>query len=220
MTTGGVPGAPELTEQQIRAGSRGKQPCTTPYVAARNAPWCGGDQASGSRRRPPRSSTGSLMDDRGRSQCWRAVRHLFGGRRVQRPTTSRRRAASLAGGADVLRKKRRDDRRAGAPATRSASRPASRSRFGTDSGILPARPQTPGSSPTRCAVGQSPIEAIRSATLLCGRDDRLVRPRRRPSRPGCFADLVGLKGNPLDDVTLLESVDFVMAGGRVVVRDS
>jgi imidazolonepropionase-like amidohydrolase len=35
--------------------------------------------------------------------------------------------------------------------------------------------------------------------------------------PGRFADLIAVSGDPTADVTLLESVPFVMKGGEVVV---
>ena len=35
---------------------------------------------------------------------------------------------------------------------------------------------------------------------------------------GKFADLVAVKGNPLDDIGLLQNISFVMKGG-VVVKD-
>ena len=33
--------------------------------------------------------------------------------------------------------------------------------------------------------------------------------------PGAFADLVGVTGDPLEDISVLESTDFVMKGGVV-----
>ena len=35
--------------------------------------------------------------------------------------------------------------------------------------------------------------------------------------PGKLADIVAVKGDPLEDVKVLEDVRFVMQGGRVVV---
>jgi imidazolonepropionase-like amidohydrolase len=35
-------------------------------------------------------------------------------------------------------------------------------------------------------------------------------------KPGFFADIVAVPGNPLDDITAVERVSFVMKGGAVV----
>jgi len=35
-------------------------------------------------------------------------------------------------------------------------------------------------------------------------------------KPGYFADIVAVLGNPLDDITAVEHVSFVMKGGAVV----
>jgi len=34
-------------------------------------------------------------------------------------------------------------------------------------------------------------------------------------KPGYFADIIAVKGNPLDDITLLQNVLFVMKEGKV-----
>ena len=86
--------------------------------------------------------------------------------------------------------------------------------FGTDSGIYPH-----GWNARQFAYhvqwGQSPLDAIRSATLhaaeLLRWDDRIGR-----VAPGYLADLVAVDGNPLDNVRLLEDVRFVMARGAVL----
>ena len=88
--------------------------------------------------------------------------------------------------------------------------------YGTDSGIYPH-----GLNARQFAYhvrhGQTPVEAIRSATLhaaeLMGWSDRIGR-----VEPGLFADLVGVAGDPTRDVRLLEDVRFVMKGGAVVRR--
>ncbi|MCH7546442.1 MAG: amidohydrolase family protein [Planctomycetes bacterium] len=84
--------------------------------------------------------------------------------------------------------------------------------FGTDAAVYPH-----GDNAREFAVyvkqGMSPIEAIRSATIhaadLLGVDDRGV------IAEGKLADIIGVAGNPLEDVTLLENVRFVMKGGKV-----
>ena len=35
-------------------------------------------------------------------------------------------------------------------------------------------------------------------------------------KPGYYADIVAVPGNPLDDITAVEHVSFVMKGGAVV----
>jgi len=62
--------------------------------------------------------------------------------------------------------------------------------------------------------GQSPIEALRSATILAaellGMQDRIGS-----IAPGKLADLVAVGRNPLEDVSSLEHVTFVMKEGVV-----
>jgi imidazolonepropionase-like amidohydrolase len=85
--------------------------------------------------------------------------------------------------------------------------------YGTDAGVYPH-----GLNAREFAVlvahGMAPIDAIRSATIhaaeLLGVDDR------GELAAGKFADVIAVRGNPLDDVRLLESVVFVMKGGAVV----
>jgi imidazolonepropionase-like amidohydrolase len=85
--------------------------------------------------------------------------------------------------------------------------------FGTDAGIYPH-----GDNAKQFAFmvkwGMTPAAAIRAATSsaaeLLGRKDVGVL------APGRYADLVAVKGDPLQDVTVLEHVDVVMKGGSVV----
>jgi len=66
--------------------------------------------------------------------------------------------------------------------------------------------------------GMTPMQAIQSATWnaadLLGWRDRVGA-----IKPGLYADLVAVKGDPLKDVSELEHVDFVMKGGRVDKAD-
>ncbi len=85
--------------------------------------------------------------------------------------------------------------------------------FGTDASVYPH-----GLNARQFAwqvrYGQTPMEAIRSATVsasdLIGRDNDAGS-----LEPGRRADLIAVKGDPLADVRVLESVAFVMKEGKV-----
>jgi len=85
--------------------------------------------------------------------------------------------------------------------------------YGTDAAVYP---HGENAHELACLVrlGMQPAEALRSATIraaeLLGVDDRgeIV--------PGKLADLIAVSGDPLADVRRLESVEWVMHGGRVV----
>lgn len=84
--------------------------------------------------------------------------------------------------------------------------------YGTDAGVYP-HGLNANDFPVLVDAGKSPVEAIRSATLhaadLLGVDDRGAL------EPGLLADVIAVPGNPLDDVTALQKVTFVMQGGKV-----
>ncbi len=100
---------------------------------------------------------------------------------------------------------------------RRALRSGVRLAFGTDAGVYPH-----GGNGRQFAVytsgGMTPIEAIRSATTsaaeLLGWPDRVGA-----LKPGLFADMIGVEGNPLEDISTLERVRFVMQGGYVFRND-
>jgi len=85
--------------------------------------------------------------------------------------------------------------------------------FGTDAGIYPH-----GDNAKQFAVmvkyGMTPLEAIQAATLnasqALGRDDVGIVEKGR------YADLVGVKGDPLKDVAVLETVSAVVKGGELI----
>ena len=85
--------------------------------------------------------------------------------------------------------------------------------FGTDSGVS-AHGDNAKEFDYMVAAGMSPMEAIASATVVgakhIGMDDRIGT-----LEPGKHADIIAVDGNPLDDVSELMDVDFVMKGGVV-----
>lgn len=87
--------------------------------------------------------------------------------------------------------------------------------FGTDAAVYPH-----GDNAREFAVlvnlGMAPIDAIRTATLraadLLGVDDRGA------IKVGLKADIIAVEGNPLEDISALERVQFVMKRGRIYKR--
>ena len=85
--------------------------------------------------------------------------------------------------------------------------------FGTDLGVCPY-----GSSPKQFAFmvkyGMTPMQAIQAATSnaadLLGHSDVIGS-----IKPGKWADLVAVSGDPLQDIRVLENVEFVMKEGKV-----
>jgi imidazolonepropionase-like amidohydrolase len=208
MTTGGVPGAPELAEEQIRA-------------AVEEASLSGADVAAHAHgaegiKRAVRGGVrsvehGSLMDDEaiqlmadagtflvadvycgdyiaevGRQQGWRA---------------------------DVLRKND-ETTLAQRQGFTKCLQAGVRIAFGTDSGIYPhGLNARQFAYQVRC--GQSALEAIRSATLHAA---ELLRWENQVGRiqAGYLADMIAVPGNPLHDIRLLEHPDFVVKDGALV----
>ena len=85
--------------------------------------------------------------------------------------------------------------------------------FGTDAAVSPH-----GDNAKEFAVyvgyGMRPLEAIRAATINAA--DLLGVTDRGTIAPGKLADLIAVRGNPLEDVRVLERVTWVMKGGQVV----
>jgi len=208
MSDNGNPGVPELTEDQIRAAVE-EAALHGAHVAA---------HAHGAEgiKRAVRGGVhsiehGSLMDDEGvammaASGTW-LVADIYGGDYIAE--TGRRDGWK----ADVLRKNDETTltQRAAFEKCVAAGVPIA---YGTDSGIYPH-----GDNALQLAYhvrhGQTPLEAIRSATLhaaaLMGWEDRIGR-----VEPDLYADLIAVAGDPTDDVRLLEDVRFVMKGGEVL----
>jgi len=85
---------------------------------------------------------------------------------------------------------------------------------GSDTGIAPFGTEAKNLT---CYVrfGMTPMQAIRSATAVAA---ELIHWEDRAGAiaDGLFADLIAVPGDPTTDITLLESVPFVMKGGEVV----
>ena len=84
--------------------------------------------------------------------------------------------------------------------------------FGTDAGVYP-HGDNARELAARVRHGMSPVEAIRSATMYSA--EALGKPDRGQIKPGLLADLIAVRGNPVEDVSILQDVPFVMKGGVV-----
>lgn len=86
--------------------------------------------------------------------------------------------------------------------------------FGTDAGVFPH-----GLNAREFVLmvegGMTPLQAILSATREASK--LLGRPDLGQIAPGKLADLVAVRGNPLDDVALLQNPRLVMKEGVIVV---
>jgi imidazolonepropionase-like amidohydrolase len=85
--------------------------------------------------------------------------------------------------------------------------------FGTDAAVFPHGENAKEFS-SYVRLGMTPLAALRSATVnaadLLGKTDRGV------IAAGKLADLIAVDGNPLENISATERVQFVMLGGRVV----
>jgi imidazolonepropionase-like amidohydrolase len=85
--------------------------------------------------------------------------------------------------------------------------------FGTDAAVYP-HGENAREFAAYVGYGMRPADAIRTATInaadLLGVNDRAL------IAPGKLADLIAVRGNPLEDVRVLEQVLWVMKGGEVV----
>ena len=86
--------------------------------------------------------------------------------------------------------------------------------FGTDAGVFP-HGQNAGEFRLMMNNGMSSRQALASATTVAaeilGMEGEIGR-----IAPGYSADIIAVEGNPLEDATVLEKVDWVMARGRVI----
>ena len=85
--------------------------------------------------------------------------------------------------------------------------------FGTDAGVYPH-----GDNGKQFAKmvqwGMTPIQAIRAATTSAS--EALGRPEVGSLQPGSYGDIIAVRGDPLANVAVLEHVDAVVKGGKLV----
>jgi imidazolonepropionase-like amidohydrolase len=211
MSPGGVPGAAELTEEQIRA-------------AVEEAALSGADVAAHAHgaegiKRAVRGGVrsiehGSLIDDEAIAMMAATgtflVADVYNGDYIAETGREQGwRADVLAKNDQVTRAQREGFSNCLAAGVRIA--------FGTDSGIYPhGLNARQFAYQVRC--GQSPLEAIQSATIHAA---ELIRWQHRIGRiePGYLADIIAVNGNPLQDIHLLENTVFVMKDGTILHHD-
>lgn len=90
--------------------------------------------------------------------------------------------------------------------------------FGSDAGVYPH-----GMNGKQFAFmvkwGQTPMQAIQSATIVNAKLFALEG-KIGVIAPGAYADIIAVDGNPLDDISALEDIDFVMKNGKIVTAYS
>jgi imidazolonepropionase-like amidohydrolase len=209
LTRGGVPGAPELSEAELRAAVE-EAAWYDAFVAVHAH---GAEGAKRAIRAGARSiEHGSYLDDEAIAMLadsgtflsadlydgeWALEHGLIEGWPDE---TMRKMEASQVGAEDVVRR---------------AIERGVRVVFGTDSGVYPH-----GLNARQFAwyvrCGMTPLDAIRTATTVAA-DAMGWSDRVGSLAIGRFADIVAVGGDPLDDVTELERPVAVLKGGKVVL---
>ena len=209
LTRGGVPGVPELSEDELRAAVD-EAGLYGAFVAVHAH---GAEGARRAVRAGARSvEHGSMLDretvamlaDSG--TCLGV--DLYDGEWALQDD-------NMAGWpADTVRKMT-ESMETGIAAFRWALEAGVRITYSTDSGVYPHE-LVARQLDTYVRYGMAPLAAIRSATVVAaecmGWADRVGT-----LRPGRFADLVAVDGDPLADVRVLERPVVVVKGGRVAV---
>lgn len=208
LTEGTVPGAPEFSEAEIR-GAVQEAALYGTHVAAHAH---GAEGIKRAVRAGVRSiEHGSLMDDEAIEMMRVAGTYLVAD--IYDGDWIAEEGARGGWSADVLRKNAETteaQREGFAKALKAGVKLA----YGTDSGVYP-HAFVARQFAYMVWHGMTPMQAIRSATVvaseLMGWEDRVGS-----IAPGKCADLIAVTGDPLEDVTVLEDVGFVMQGGAVV----
>ena len=209
LTRGGVPGAPEMTEAQLRAAVE-EAAWYDAFVAVHAH---GAEGAKRAIRAGVRSvEHGSYLDDEAISML--ADTGTFYSVDLYDGEWALEHGADDGWPAETMRKLE-DSQASGEAVLRKAVEAGVRVVYGTDSGVYPHGLNAKQFAwYTRC--GMTPLGALRSATVVAaeclGWSDRVGS-----LAPGRFADLVAVDGDPLADVTVLERPVAVAKGGRLVL---
>jgi imidazolonepropionase-like amidohydrolase len=209
LTRGGVPGAPELSEEEMRTAVE-EAALYGAFVAVHAH---GSEGARRAVRAGVRSVEHGSMLDRDTvamvadSGTFLGV-DLFDGEWAME-------GDHMAGWpADTVRKMT-ESMESGIAAFRWALDAGVRITYSTDSGVYPHE-LVARQLETYVRYGMAPLAAIRSATIVAaecmGWADRVGS-----LAPGRYADLVAVDGDPLADVRVLERPVAVLKGGRVAV---
>jgi imidazolonepropionase-like amidohydrolase len=208
LTEGTTPGAPEFTEEEIRAAVE-----EASYYGAHVAAHAhGAEGIKNAVRAGVRSiEHGSLMDDEAielmAERGTYLVADVYNGDYIA--DIGRR-----EGWSESSLRKNDETTVAQREGFEKAVRLGVKIAYGTDSGVYPHR--FAGRQMAKMVKhGMTPMQAIRSATTvsaeLLGWEDRVGA-----IEPGRFADVIAVDGDPLEDITELERVTFVMKGGEVI----
>lgn len=90
--------------------------------------------------------------------------------------------------------------------------------FGTDAGVI-RHGQNAKEFVELAALGLTPRDAIRAATVEAAKAVGLGG-QTGVLKSGALADIIAVEGNPLNDLTVLQKVTFVMKAGRPIDRST
>jgi imidazolonepropionase-like amidohydrolase len=90
--------------------------------------------------------------------------------------------------------------------------------FGTDAGVL-RHGENAKEFMELAALGLKPVEAIRTATVEAAKAVGLGG-QTGVLKVGTLADIIAVEGNPLNDLTALQKVTFVMKAGQPIDRST
>jgi imidazolonepropionase-like amidohydrolase len=207
LTRGTKPGAPEYSEEELRAAVE-----EAAYYGARVTAHAHGAEGI---KRAVRAGVqsiehGSLIDDEGirlmKDKGAVLVADIYNGDYIA--TEGKR----MGWPEEFLRKndETTDAQREG---FRQAVAAGVKVAYGTDAGVYP-HGLNARQFPYMVRYGLTPMGAVQAATIRAaetiGWADRVGS-----LAPGKFADIIGVRGDPLADVSRLSDVSFVMKGGQV-----